>query len=414
VTSAATVIETTYRQERPRVLATMIRVLRDFDLAEEVAQDAFAAALEQWATDGIPDSPAAWLFRTAQHKAIDRLRRNAGFAEKRRELEAVAAIEREREDAPEEPPFLEDDRLRLFFTCCHPALPLEAQIAMTLRTVAGLSTEEVAAAFLVPVTSMAQRLVRAKTKIRAARIPFQIPSDELLADRVSAVLAVVYLTFTEGYAATSGDVVIRRELCAEAVRLARLLVSLMPDRDDVKGLLALMLLQDSRRNARVDSHGEIVLLEDQDRELWDRDQIEEGLSLVPLALRSRPPCPYAVQAAIAALHAEAATKEGTDWVQVAALYSVLLQVAPSPVVELNRAVAVAMAEGSEAGLALLDELESAGQLGTNHLLPAARADLLARLGRTAEARAAYEQAIARVANASERRLLVRKLAQLGR
>jgi RNA polymerase sigma-70 factor, ECF subfamily len=413
VSQARSAIERAYRDERPRVVATLIRVLRDFDLAEEVAQDAFEAALEQWTEEGIPRAPAAWLLTTARHKAIDRIRRSALFAEKQAEIGALAAVEGDLSDDLGEPAVLEDDRLRLFFTCCHPALPLEAQIALTLRTVAGLSTEEVAAAFLVPPATMAQRLVRAKTKIRAARIPYRIPPDELLADRVLAVLAVVYLTFTEGYAATSGDVVIRRELCHEAIRLARLLAGLLPNRGDVMGLLALMLLQDSRRDARVDANGDIVLLEEQDRGLWDKVEIEEGLSLVPLALRSAPPSAYAVEAAIAAVHAKAATKESTDWTEIAALYGVLARVSPSAVVELNRAVAIAMAEGPAAGLALLDDLVSSGWLTDNHLLPAARADLLSRLGRTPEARAAYQLALSLVSNAAERRLLTRKLASLG-
>jgi RNA polymerase sigma-70 factor (ECF subfamily) len=412
VSRAASILEQTYKSERPRVLAALIRVLRDFDLAEEVVQDAFAAALEQWQSDGVPEVPAAWLLRTARYKAIDRIRRHKVFTEKQAELTALAAVEADLAHDEDDPVPLEDDRLRLFFTCCHPALPLEAQVALTLRTVAGLTTEEVAAAFLVPVATMAQRLVRAKTKIRDARIPFRVPPEEILADRVEAVLAVVYLTFTEGYAATSGDEVIRRELCAEAIRLARLLAEMMPDRDDVKGLLALMLLQDSRRDARIGPDGDIVLLEDQDRARWDRAQIEEGLRLVPLALRARPPNPYALQAAIAAVHAEATTKETTDWAQVAALYGVLGRVAPSPVVELNRAVAVAMAEGPEAGLALLDGVVADGRLSEHHLLPAARADLLARLGRVSEAKVAYEQALTLVDNGAERRLLARKLSLL--
>jgi RNA polymerase sigma-70 factor, ECF subfamily len=412
MSDAHSVIEKTYRDERPRVVASLIRVLSDFDLAEEVVEDAFVAAIEQWGATGIPDAPAAWLYRTARHKAIDRIRRRVRFADKEAELAAMAAVETDSHPDEPDPPVLEDDRLRLFFICCHPALPLEGQIALTLRTVAGLSTEEVAAAFLVPVPTMAQRLVRAKAKIKDAGIPYRIPPEELLTDRVEAVLSVVYLTFTEGYAATSGDVVIRRELCSEAIRLARLLLVLLPDRADVTGLLALMLLQDSRKSARVDAQGDIVLLEDQDRSQWDHEAIAEGLRLVPLALKGRPTSSYALQAAIAAVHARAATSRATDWAQIAGLYAVLARVTPSPVVELNRAVAVAMAEGPAQGLALLNRLEQDASLAENHLLAAARADLLARLGRTEEARAAYAQALARVGNAAESRLLARKLAML--
>jgi RNA polymerase sigma-70 factor (ECF subfamily) len=409
----AATVERVFRSEGPRVLATLIRVLRDFDLAEEVAQDAFAAALEQWPREGVPDNPRAWLVKTARHKAIDRVRRRALFAEKQAELAVLAEVESALPEDDADVGALEDDRLRLVFTCCHPALPLEAQVALTLRTVAGLTTEEIAAAFLVPVPTMAQRLVRAKSKIRDAGIPYRVPPADVLGERLDAVMAVVYVVFTEGYAATSGDVLVRRDLCAEAIRLARLLVALMPDRAEAMGLLALLLLQDSRRDARVDEHGDVVLLDEQDRSRWDRAEIAEGLELVPRALAmSRPTGPYAVQAAIAAVHAQAATKEETDWPQIAALYGVLAGVAPSPVVEMNRAVAVAMAEGPAAGLRLLDALDSSQSLGGHHLLHAARADLLARLGRTREARDAYSRALALVTSGPERRLLERKLAAL--
>jgi RNA polymerase sigma-70 factor (ECF subfamily) len=405
----AATVEEVYRREGARVLATLIRVLRDFDLAEEVAQDAFAAALEQWPGDGVPANPHAWLVKTARHKAIDRLRRRKRLAEKQAEIEALAAIEATLPEADEEVPAgpLEDDRLRLVFTCCHPALPLEAQVALTLRTIAGLSTEEIAAAFLVATATMAQRLVRAKAKIRDAGIPYRVPSESELPDRLDAVLAVVYLVFTEGYATTSGDVLVRRDLGAQAIRLSRLVVALLPDRTEALGLLALLLLSDSRREARVDGHGDIVLLEDQDRSRWDRAQIDEGLALVPRALEASPPGPYAVQAAIAGLHAQAAASDATDWLQIAALYGVLARVAPSPVVELNRAVAVALADGPAAGLSILDALQ--GPLGEHHLLHAARADLLARLGRIPEAREAYERALGLATNQPERRLLERKL-----
>jgi RNA polymerase sigma-70 factor (ECF subfamily) len=413
VSVPAAAVEEAYRREGARVLATLIRVLRDFDLAEEVAQDAFAAAMEQWPRDGVPANAHAWLVKTARNKAIDRLRRDRRLAEKKEQLQAEAEIEAALPDEPADdaPAALEDDRLRLIFTCCHPALPLEAQVALTLRTVAGLSTEEIAAAFLVPVPTMAQRLVRAKSKIRDAAIPYRVPSEPELPERLDAVLAVVYLVFTEGYAATSGDVVVRRDLCAQAIRLARLVNALLPDRPQAMGLLALLLLQDSRRDARVDAHGDIVLLEDQDRSRWDRAQIDEGLALVPRALRTSPPGPYALQSAIAAVHAQAATAAATDWRQIAALYGVLAQVAPSPVVALNRAVAVAMAEGPQAGLPMVDAL--AGALDEHHLFHAARADLLARTGRPDEARRAYARALSLVKNEPERRLLARKLASLG-
>ncbi len=408
MTAPVAVVDRLYRQERARLLATLIRVMRDFDLAEEVAHDAFAAALEQWPVSGVPAEPRAWLLKTARHKAIDRVRRKVRFKEKQAELEVIAEIEASLPDESAGASMVADDRLRLVFTCCHPALPLEGQVALTLRTVAGLTTEEIAAAFLTPVPTMAQRLVRAKSKIRDAGIPYRVPSDEELPDRLEAVMAVVYLVFTEGYAATSGDVVVRRDLCAEAIRLGRLLCELVPGRSEPTGLLALLLLQDSRRDARVDPHGEIVLLDDQDRSRWDAQEIAEGVALVDVALRTGPPGPYAVQAAIAALHARARTKDGADWRQIAALYDVLTAVAPSPIVALNRAVAIAMAEGPEAALPLLDQLEADGELVGHHLLHAARADLLARLGRTDEARASYERAISAAGNGPERRLLERK------
>ena len=398
-----------YREESGRILATLIRLLGDFDLAEEVVQEAYAAALEQWPDEGLPCNPRAWLVQAARHKAIDRLRRRTRFAEKIEELAAMQALEEpagERED-----PALRDDQLRLIFTCCHPALAPEAQVALTLRTLCGLSTEEIARGFLVPATTMAQRLVRAKHKIREAGIPYRVPPPELLSERMDAVMTVVYLVFTEGYAATIGETLIRRELCAEAIRLARLLDALLPDRAEPPALLALLLLHDSRRAARTTPDGDLVLLEDQDRTRWDHAQIAEGLSLVERALRRSPPGPYALQAAIAAVHARAPRAADTDWRQITALYALLLQRFPSPVVALNHAVAVAMSEGPAAGLRLLDSLAARGELSSYHLLPAARADLLRRLGRDEEAAAAYREAIKLTTNAAERRFLERRLAE---
>jgi RNA polymerase sigma-70 factor, ECF subfamily len=415
VSAPADLVDLLYRHERARVLATLIRVLRDFDLAEEVAQDAFAAALEQWPREGVPPEPRAWLLTTARHKAIDRIRRRVKLREKQAELEVLALVEAELPADAAHAGAVADDRLRLIFTCCHPALPLEGQVALTLRTVAGLSTEEIAAAFFLPIPTMAQRLVRAKGKIRDAGIPYRVPDDDVLVERLEAVMAVVYLVFTEGYAATSGDVVVRRDLCAEAIRLGRLLGELVPGRAEVPALLGLMLLQDSRRDARVDERGDIVLLDEQERSRWDAAEIAEGVALVEGALRSGPagsPGPYAVQGAIAALHAQAPSKDATDWPQIAGLYAVLARVAPSPMVELNRAVAVAMADGPAAALPLLDGLEEQGDLAGHHLLHAARAELLARLGRRDESRTAYDRAIAAVGNEPERRLLRRKLAAL--
>ena len=399
-----------YREESGRILATLIRLLGDFDLAEEVVQEAYAAALEQWPDEGLPRNPRAWLVQAARHKAIDRLRRRTRFAEKVDELAAMQVLEERAGEG--EDPGVRDDQLRLIFTCCHPSLAIEAQVALTLRTLCGLSTEEIARAFLVPTATMAQRLVRAKHKIREAGIPYRVPPPELLPERTDAVMTVVYLVFTEGYAATIGETLIRRELCAEAIRLARLLDALLPDRAEPPALLALLLLHDSRRATRTTPDGDLVLLEHQDRAQWDHAQIAEGLSLVERALGRGAPGPYALQAAIAAVHARAPRAADTDWRQITALYAVLLQRFPSPVVALNHAVAVAMSEGPAAGLRLLDSLSARGELSSYHLLPAARADLLRRLVRNQEAAAAYRDAIALATNATERRFLERRLAEI--
>jgi RNA polymerase sigma-70 factor (ECF subfamily) len=407
-------IERVFRDEAGRVLATLIRLVGDFDLAEEALQDAFAAAVEQWPTAGIPDNPRAYLVSTGRHKAIDRLRRQARLRARQRDLvtEAAIAAQIAPEDADEDA--IGDDMLRLVFTCCHPALNPEAQVALTLRAVCGLTTAQVARAFLVSEETMAQRLVRAKKKIRAAGIPYAAPESSMRDERVDGVLAVIYLVFSEGYAVTAGPELMRDELAREAIRLGRLLAALMPGDPAIEGLLALMLLHHARRAARVTEAGDIVLLEDQDRGSWDAAEIAEGLALVERALRAPGrPRAYAVQAAIAALHAEAPRHDATDWPQIVGLYEVLLRLTPSPVVELNHAAAVSMVDGPARALALVDALAARGALAGYHLVPAVRADLLRRLDRRAEAREAYREALALAQLEPERRLLTRRLSELG-
>ena len=389
------------------MLATTVRLTGDFDLSEEAVQDAFVAALEQWPRDGTPSNPYAWLVSTARHRVLDQLRRRARFLDKQVEIERLAELEGTEIDLSEAA--MVDDQLRLIFTCCHPALAVEAQVALTLRTVCGLTTEEIARSFLTPVATMAQRLVRVKRKIRDARLPFAMPPRERLAERLDGVMLVVYLVFTEGYAATSGKVWIRRQLCEEAIRLGRLLCELLPRNPELRALLALMLLHDSRRMARIGPDEEIITLEEQDRGLWDRRQIAEGVPLLAAALREGARGEFALQAAIAALHARAERAEDTDWPQISRLYVALLQKQLSPVVQLNLAVAVAMSEGPAKGLAIIDELEAKGDLAGYHLLLAAKADLLRRENRWTEAADAYRQALALVTNEPERRYLARRL-----
>jgi RNA polymerase sigma-70 factor, ECF subfamily len=404
-------IDRLYRTESRRVLATLIRLLGDFDLAEEALQDAFAAATERWGRDGIPANPRAWLISAGRFKAIDRLRRRARFDAVLGELAARLDDRAAADPADQDDQALEDDRLRLIFVCCHPALPPDARVAMTLREVCGLTTEEIARAFLTGPPTVAQRIVRAKAKIRAAGLPYEVPPPERLPERLDSVLAVVYLVFTEGYAPASGDSVVRADLVDEAIRLGRLLAELLP-KPEALGLLALMLLQDARRSARTAAGTELVLLADQDRSRWDHARIAEGAVLLGRAAASGRVGPYALQAAIAATHAGAATVEATDWDRIAGLYERLASADPSPVVELNRAVAVSMRDGPASGLALVDALLAGGQLDAYHLAHATRADLLRRLGRTDDARAAYERALALARHEPERRFLRQRLEEL--
>lgn len=408
---SSTEIDRIFRDEAGRALATLIRLVGDFDLAEDALQDAFAVALERWAAGELPDNPRAWLVNVGRNKAIDRVRRQAAFRGKQQALLLELELNA---DTPAEPPaMLDDDMLRLIFTCCHPAFAAEVQVALTLRTVCGLSTAQVARAFLIGEDAMAQRLVRAKQKIRLAGIPYEVPERDTLAPRLDGVLAVIYLVFTEGYVATSGADLMRPDLAVEAIRLGRLLDRLMPDRAGIKGLLALMLLHDARRAGRETAAGDIVLLEEQDRSLWDRAQIEQGLRLVDDALRvPGRPQPYAVQAAIAALHARAPSFEETDWPQIAGLYEVLLRISPSPVIELNHAAAISMVDGPARALDLVDAITARGGLNGYEMLPAVRADLLRRLGRKDEAREAYVAATAATQLEPLRRLYARRVREM--
>jgi RNA polymerase sigma-70 factor, ECF subfamily len=403
-----------FSDEWGRIVATLIRRTGDWDLSEECAQEAFAEALRRWSSDGVPDRPGAWLTTVAKNRAIDRLRRERRGAQLLEQAGALAGEAQAMHDEDTDDSGIEDDRLRLIFTCCHPALALEARVALTLRTLAGLTTAEIARAFLVPEATMAKRLVRAKAKIAGAGIPYRVPPAHLLPERTGGVLAVLYLLFNEGYAASGGPDLIRAQLCDEAIRLARALSGLMPDEPEAAGLLALMLFHHSHRRARLDADGDLITLEDQDRALWDRAEIDEADARLEAALRHRRAGPYQLQAAIAACHTDAAEARDTDWGEIASLYELLAEVVPSPVVALNRAVAIAMARGAQDGLEVIDELEASGRLAGYHLLHATRADLLRRLERFGEAAAAYRQALELAGSDAERRFLTRRLDEVGR
>jgi len=402
-------LDSLYRVDSGRILATLIRLLGDFDLAEEAMHEAFAAALDTWPQAGVPDKPRPWLISTARFKAIDGMRRRARFGSAQKDL--ALYLEARINEAPHEDEEIEDDRLRLIFTCCHPALPPEGQVALTLREVCGLTTEEIARAFLVTPATLAQRIVRAKAKIRETPIPYEVPTPQELPERLDAVLQVIYLVFNEGYSAAAGAEVTRAELTGEAIRLGRLLTDLQPE-PEVIGLLSLMLLQESRRAARTSPPGELILLENQDRSLWNREQIAEGVALLEKALKSRRFGPYTLQAAIAAVHAEAESVAATDWRQIVAIYDQLVRIQPSPVVHLNRAVAIAMCDGPEAGLTHIDAVLEQGELANYYLAHSARADMYRRLGRTAEARSSYEKALALTQQEPERQFLQERIRQL--
>ncbi len=404
-------IDRIYRDDSRRVLATLIRLLGDFELAEEALHDAFVAAMERWPIEGVPANPRTWLVSAGRFKAIDQLRRRAAFDERVPDIERQLIEMTAQEDMLTEEGDIMDDRLRLVFTCCHPALSPDAQVALTLHTIGGLTTEEIAHAFLVPTATLAQRIVRAKSKIRDARIPYEIPARDDLPDRLDAVLATLYLIFNEGYSATFGASVTRADLCGEAIRLTRLLVELLPE-PEAMGLLAMMLLHDSRRAARATAEGELLVLEEQDRSRWNREQIREGVQLTERALQARRLGPYALQAAIAAVHAEANRASETDWAQIVVLYDLLLNMVPSPIVELNRAAAVAMKDGPERGLDLINALLARGELADYHLAHSARADLLRRLERNAEALGAYGTALELTTQEPERRFIERRMAAL--